>query len=60
MLRSEIEEVRKIASETTAEGVNAAVLILSAKLAELEMKIKKLSEAVEKYQKPVKQKVGLE
>jgi len=60
MLRSEVEQVNQIAKEIASESVGAATAVFAARIADLEMKIKKLSDAVEKFSKPVKQKGGLE
>jgi hypothetical protein len=44
MLRDEIKQVEHIANEIATRSINAAISILSAKIAELEVRINRLSE----------------
>jgi len=59
MLRDEVKQVYQIAQSVSSESVGAAVSVISAKIAELEVKVKKLSETVERLSKQ-KLKGGLE
>lgn len=59
MLRAEIEQVNQIAKGIASESVNAAVSVFAAKIAELEVRVKRLSESIDRLSK-TKLKGGLE
>jgi len=59
MLREEVKQVYEIAQSVSSESVGAAVSVISAKIAEIEVKLKRLSDTVDRLSKP-KLKGGLE